>query len=71
MYKKCTRVDRNGLEPKSLFHMVQFLMFCNKAPKKYTITVEDTLELLYVRFGREYLDYEIHAIFGYVCYLDM
>lgn len=64
MYKKCTR-DKSGLEPKSLFHMVQFLMFCSKAPVKYTITVEDTLELLYVRFGREKLDDEIHAIFGY------
>ena len=55
MYKKCTR-DSSGLEPKSLFHMVQFLMFCKNAPVKYTITVEDTLELLYVRFGRLNLD---------------
>jgi hypothetical protein len=28
------------------------------------ITVEDTLELLYVRYGRELLDMEIEAIFG-------
>lgn len=55
MYKKCTR-DSSGLEPKSLFHMVQFLMFCKNAPVKYTITVEDTLELLYVRFKRLNLD---------------
>ena len=55
MYKKCTR-DKSGLEPKSLFHMVQFLMYCRTAPAKFTITVEDTLELLYVRFGRSNLD---------------
>jgi hypothetical protein len=65
MYKKCIK-DRIGLEPKSLFHMVQFLMYCKNAPDKYTITVEDTLELLYVRFGRANLDQEIHAIFGYI-----
>jgi hypothetical protein len=34
-----------------------------KIPKN-TITVEDTLEILYVRFGRENLDYEISSIFG-------
>lgn len=28
------------------------------------ITVEDTLELLYVRYGRYNLDSEIYAIFG-------
>ena len=33
--------------------------------KKFTITVEDTLELLYVRHGRDDLDEEIKAIFGY------
>ncbi|KAL4478019.1 hypothetical protein ABPG72_013458 [Tetrahymena utriculariae] len=32
--------------------------------QKKTITVEDTLELLYVRFGRQNLDYEIEEIFG-------
>lgn len=26
--------------------------------------MQDTLELLYVRFGRANLDHEIHAIFG-------
>jgi hypothetical protein len=31
---------------------------------KKTITVEDTLELLYVRYGRFNLDKEIEEIFG-------
>ena len=62
MYKRCI-IDKSGLEPKSLFHMVQFLMYCKK--DKYTITVEDILELLYVRVGRANLDDEIQVIFGY------
>jgi Ca2+-binding EF-hand superfamily protein len=31
---------------------------------KGRITVEDTLQILYVRYGREKLDDEIEAIFG-------
>lgn len=27
MYKKCIE-DKSNLEPKNLFHLVQFLMFC-------------------------------------------
>lgn len=46
MYKRCI-IDKVGLEPKSLFHMVQFLMYCK--PDKFKITEEDTLELLFVR----------------------
>lgn len=42
--------------------MVQFLMY-DKAMKG-KITVEDTLELLYVRVGRYNLDNEIYSIFG-------
>ncbi|CAK77939.1 unnamed protein product (macronuclear) [Paramecium tetraurelia] len=63
MYKKCT-IDKTGLEPKSLFHMIQFLMYLPPDRKDPKVTVEDTLELLYVRFGRQCLDSEIHAIFG-------
>jgi len=38
----------------------------DKDPEKFTgkVTVEDTLQLLYVRHGRERLDDEIRAIFG-------
>ena len=46
MYKKCV-IDRTAAEPKKLFHFTQFLMYCQ--PDSYKITVEDTLELLYVR----------------------
>lgn len=35
MYKKCT-IDKNGTEAKSLFHFVQFLMFCKPGAFKIT-----------------------------------
>ena len=41
MYKK-NIYDVNGQEIKSLFHVVQFLMYCKK--NFYKFTVEDTLE---------------------------
>lgn len=46
MYKKCT-IDKNSAESKNLFHLTQFLMYCK--PNCFKITVEDTLELLFVR----------------------
>ena len=44
--------------------MIQFLMFCQK--DKYTVTVEDCLELIYVRLDKEKKDLqtEIEYIFG-------
>lgn len=61
MYKRCI-IDKSGLEPKSLFNMIQFLMYCKK--DKYKVTVEDTLELLYVRMGRVALEEKIEDLFG-------
>lgn len=59
MYKRCIS-DQSGLEPRKLYNLVVFLMY-DKDDKNYTgkITVEDTLQLLYVRHGRERLDDEI------------
>ncbi|CAK68103.1 unnamed protein product (macronuclear) [Paramecium tetraurelia] len=61
MYKRCI-FDSTLLEPRNLFNIVQFFMY-DKA-KHGKITVEDTLELLFVRHGRGGLDEEIQAIFG-------
>lgn len=61
MYKRSI-FDKTGFEPRSLFNMVQFLMYDKGMKGK--ITVEDTLELLYVRVGRYNLDSEIYSIFG-------
>ena len=62
MYKRCI-IDQSGLEPKSLFNMIQFLMYCKK--DKYRVTVEDTLELLYVRLGGADLKEKIRDLFGF------
>ncbi len=61
MYKRCIS-DETGLEPRKLFNLVQFLMYDKKF--KGRVTVEETLQILYVRYGRERLDDEIRAIFG-------
>lgn len=61
MYKRCIK-DESGLEPWKLYNLVVFLMYDKLF--KGEITVEDTLQILYVRYGRDKLDEEIEAIFG-------
>lgn len=61
MYKRCID-DKTGLEPRKLFNLVQFLMYDKNF--KGRVTVEETLQILFVRYGRESLDDEITAIFG-------
>ena len=54
MYKRCV-FDKTGLEPRSLYNLVQFLMYDKNKKGQHTITVEDTLELLYIRIRDECL----------------
>lgn len=61
MYKRCID-DKTGLEPRKLYNLVVYLMFDKKFIGK--VTIEDTLQILYVRYGRLKLDDEIKAIFG-------
>eukprot|EP00347_Sterkiella_histriomuscorum_P015461 403356940 len=61
MYKRCIS-DESGLEPRKLYNLVVFLMYDKEF--KGRVSVEDTLQLLYVRHGRPNLDEEIKAIFG-------
>ena len=61
MYKRCIS-DAQNLEPRKLFNLVEFLMYDKN--NSGTITEEDTLQLLFVRHGREKLDEEIRAVFG-------
>lgn len=60
MYKRCI-FDKTGLEPRNLFNLMQFLMYDIQGRGK--ITVEDTLELIYVRQPEE-LEARIFDIFG-------
>mmetsp|Transcript_16473 Transcript_16473/g.46161 ORF Transcript_16473/g.46161 Transcript_16473/m.46161 type:complete len:117 (-) Transcript_16473:583-933(-) len=61
MYQRCIS-DHTGLEPRNLFNLVQFLMY----DKEFSghISVEQTLQILFVRHGRGELDAEIKEIFG-------
>merc|ERR1712217_165114 len=61
MYQRCIS-DQTGLEPRNLFNLVQFLMYDKEFSG--TISVEQTLQILFVRHGRGELDSEIAAIFG-------
>ncbi|PHJ20516.1 ef hand domain-containing protein [Cystoisospora suis] len=61
MYQRSIN-DPTGMEPRALFNLVQFLMYDTNFSGE--ISVEQTLQILFVRFGREMLDQEIQAIFG-------
>jgi len=60
MYQRCIS-DQTGFEPRNLFNLVQFLMYDKYFAGK--ISVEQTLQILFVRHGRGYLDAEIEMIF--------
>ena len=70
MYKRCIvsqKLARDHglhpeLEPRKLFDLVQFMMY--DKTYKGRVTVEETLQILFVRHGREKLDEEIKSIFG-------
>ena len=61
MYKRCIS-DESGLEPRKLYNLVQFLMYDKTF--KGRVTVEETLQILYVRYKRDRLDEQITFIFG-------
>ena len=61
MYKRCI-TDFSDLEPRQLYNLVTFLMYDKDF--KGRVTVEETLQILFVRHGRKNLDEEIKAIFG-------
>mmetsp|Transcript_23798 Transcript_23798/g.44101 ORF Transcript_23798/g.44101 Transcript_23798/m.44101 type:complete len:215 (-) Transcript_23798:60-704(-) len=61
MYQRCIS-DHTGNEPRNLFNLVQFLMYDKEFHGR--ISVEQTLQILFVRHGRGELDAEIAEIFG-------
>jgi Ca2+-binding EF-hand superfamily protein len=46
--------DTSGLEPCQLFHLLQFLMYDKDGSGK--VTVDETLHMLYARYGRDKLE---------------
>eukprot|EP00806_Schmidingerella_arcuata_P002660 Macronucleus_3405.p2 GENE.Macronucleus_3405~~Macronucleus_3405.p2 ORF type:complete len:200 (+),score=70.96 Macronucleus_3405:1-600(+) len=61
MYKRCIS-DSMDLEPRQLYNLVTFLMYDKDFRGR--VTIEETLQILFVRHGRKNLDEEIKAIFG-------
>lgn len=55
-----------GLEPRNFFHVVQYLMYDKEM--KGEISVEQTLQILFVRFGRELLDQVSVGNLGLKCW---
>merc|ERR1712070_1009814 len=54
--------DDTGLEPFTLFNIVQFMTY----DKTFSgsVTVDDTMSMLYARFGREQLETQMRKLFG-------
>lgn len=54
--------DKSGLEPFQLFNVVQFCMY----DKEFSghVTVDETMHMLYARYGKERLESEMKALFG-------
>ncbi|GAW82644.1 hypothetical protein, conserved [Plasmodium gonderi] len=61
LYLRCVN-DKKKQIPSDLYNIIQFFMF-DYEMNGY-ITVEKTLQILYVRFGREKMDLEVQEIFG-------
>lgn len=54
--------DDTGLEPFNLFNIVQFMTY----DKTFSgsVTVDDTMSMLYARFGRDQLETQMRKLFG-------
>eukprot|EP00898_Chlorokybus_atmophyticus_P002172 jgi/Chlat1/2956/Chrsp2S08911 len=61
MYNRC-RNDKTGYEPRRLFNVVEFMM--NDKDSSGTVSAEEAMQILYMRFGRNLLDSQLEEIFG-------
>mmetsp|Transcript_11902 Transcript_11902/g.49861 ORF Transcript_11902/g.49861 Transcript_11902/m.49861 type:complete len:172 (-) Transcript_11902:1113-1628(-) len=61
MYHRC-RNDKTGYEPRRLFNVVEFLM--NDKDDNGSVSVEEAMQILYLRHGRSLLDTQLEEIFG-------
>ena len=53
------RAGHAGYEPRRLFNVVQFVM---SAPGgRATVTLEDAMQIMYLRYGRQLLDSQVRA----------
>ncbi|KAK9828345.1 hypothetical protein WJX74_010159 [Apatococcus lobatus] len=61
MYHRC-RNDLTGYEPRRLFNVVQFVM--NDKESSGRVSLEDAMQIMYLRYGRGGLDAQLEEIFG-------
>ena len=54
--------DTTGLEPFQLFNVVQFMMYDKDNSGK--VTVDETMHMLYARYGKHRLESQMKALFG-------
>ena len=54
--------DTTGLEPFQLFNVVQFMMYDKDNSGK--VTVDETMHMLYARYGKNRLESQMKALFG-------
>jgi Ca2+-binding EF-hand superfamily protein len=54
--------DKTGLEPFQLFNVVQFMMY--DRDNSGAVSVDETMHMLYARYGKERLEAEMKALFG-------
>lgn len=61
MFNRC-RDDKSGYEPRGLFNVVEFLM--NDKTSSGFITLEEAMQIMYLRYGRAQLDTQLEEVFG-------
>ena len=54
--------DKTGLEPFQLFNVVQFMMYDRS--NSGAVSVDETMHMLYARYGKDRLAAEMKALFG-------
>ena len=61
MYHRC-RSDRVGREPRRLFNLTEFVM--NDKSFSGRVSLEEAMQILYLRYGRDLMDAQLEDIFG-------
>lgn len=61
LYTRC-RDDKTGYEPRGLFNVVEFVM--NDKQEQGFITLEEAMQIMYLRYGRALLDSQLEEVFG-------
>lgn len=51
-----------GLEPRGFFNVVQFIMSDREG--KGSVSLQEAMQLVYLRYGRAELDGQLEAVFG-------